>query len=186
MYCPRCGTQAIETTKFCRRCGLALSPVTTYVATGGTAPLTPPTLLIDSSPTSTAKGFWAKLPPNQQMVASILAFIFAIPFLGVFAGGRLAGMAAILMPLGIVWSILYFRAKQREMEQRFHQLHHPPTPQMYRPPQPSSQQAAYQVPPPPLRTNPLADAPPPRQHVPTSVTEEETQRLPQLPRQMEK
>ncbi len=181
MYCPRCGTQAIETTKFCRSCGLALTPVTTYVATGGTAPLTPPTAPMDAAPMNTATGFWAKLPPNQQMVASILAFIFAIPFLGVFAGGRLAGMAAILMPLGIVWSVLYFRAKQREMEQRFHQLHHPPTPQMYTPPQPTP--ISYQAP--PLRTNPLADAPPPRQHVPVSVTEEETQRLPQLPRQME-
>lgn len=183
MYCPRCGTQAIETTKFCRSCGLSMTPVTTYVATGGTAPLTPPTAPMDSTPMSTAKGFWAKLPPHQQMVASILAFIFAIPFLGVFAGGRLAGMAAILMPLGIVWSILYFRAKQREQEQRLHQ--HQPTAQMYTPPQSTAQQATYQVPPPPLRTNPLTDTPPPRQHVPNSVTEEETQRLPQLPRQME-
>ncbi len=181
MYCPRCGTQAIETTKFCRSCGLAMTPVTTYVATGGTAPLTPPPMATDASPMSTAKGFWQKLPPTQQMMASILAFIFAIPFLGVFAGGRMAGMAAILMPLGIVWSVLYFRAKQREMEQRFQQ-NHPPS-QMYAPPPTTTQQPAYQAP--PLRTNPLADTPPPRQPVPNSVTEEETQRLPQLPRQME-
>ncbi len=178
MYCPRCGTQANETTKFCRSCGLAMTPVTTYVATGGTAPLTPPPTQQPTTPASTARGFWDKLPPNQQMIASILAFIFAIPFLGVFAGGRLAGMAAILMPLGIVWSILYFRAKQREMEQRFHQLHHPPTPQMYTPPQPTTNQT-----PPPLRTNPLAGPPPVYSRVPNSVTEEETQRLPPPPRQ---
>lgn len=181
MYCPRCGTQAIETTKFCRSCGLALSPVTTYVATGGTAPLTPPTVPMDATSVSTAKGFWEKLPPNQQMVASILAFIFAIPFLGAFAGGRLAGMAAILMPLGIVWSVLYFRAKQRELEQRFHQLHRPPLAQTYTPPPGMPQPVNIQ--PPPLRTNPLADGPPLRQHVPSSVTEEETQRLPPPPRQ---
>jgi hypothetical protein len=181
MYCPRCGTQAIETTKFCRSCGLAMTPVTTYVATGGTAPLTPPPVPMDSSPMSTAKGFWQKLPPNQQMIASILAFIFAIPFLGVFAGGRLAGMAAILMPLGIVWSVLYFRAKQREMAQRFYPPQ--PTAQMYTPPPTTAPQPAYQVP--PLRTNPLTDTPPARPTVPTSVTEDETQRLPQLPRQME-
>ncbi len=179
MYCPRCGTQAIETPKFCRSCGLALSPVTTYVATGGTAPLTPPPLT--SAPTSGVRSFWDQLPPRQQMKASILAFIFAIPFLGVFGGGRMAGMAATLMPLGIIWSVWYFKAKQRELEQR--QLHHSPTPQMYTPPQPTP--VAYQAPPPPPRTNPLADAPPPRPHVPSSVTEEETQRLPQLPRQME-
>jgi hypothetical protein len=181
MYCPRCGTQAIETTKFCRSCGLAMTPVTTYVATGGTAPLTSP-LPTDDSPLSTVKGFWQKLPPNQQMIASILAFIFAVPFLGVFAGGRLAGMAAILMPLGIVWSVLYFRAKQRESDQRRFQSQ--PPPQMYTPPTPTTtQQPAYQVP--PVRTNPLADTPPQRPTVPNSVTEEETQRLPKLPRQME-
>ena len=178
MYCPRCGTQANETTKFCRSCGLAMTPVTTYVATGGTAPLTPPPTLQSTTPTSTAHGFWDKLPPNQQMIACILAFIFAIPFLGVFAGGRLAGMAAILMPLGIVWSVLYFRAKQRELAQRFHQQHHPPTAQMYTPPQPTTNQ-----PPPPLRTNPLAEPPPKYSHMPISVTEEETQRLPPPPRQ---
>ena len=172
MYCPRCGTQAIETTKFCRSCGLALTPVTTYIATGGTAPLTPPPSLQSTTPTSGARGFWNQLPPYQQMIASILAFIFAIPFLGVFAGGRLAGMAAILMPLGIVWSVLYFRAKQREFEARRHQ----PTAQMYTPPQP----AAYQAPP-PLRTNPLAEPQP--IHPRVSVTEEETQRLPPPPRQ---
>ncbi len=183
MYCPRCGTQAIETTKFCRSCGLAMTPVTTYVATGGTTPLTPPPMMSDTTPMTTAKSFWAKLPPNQQMIASILSFIFAIPFLGVFAGGRLAGMAAILMPLGIVWSVLYFRAKQRELEQRFHQTQHPPIAQSYTPPQTTGQRAAYPAPP-PIRTNPLVDAPPPpRQQVPLSITEEETQRLPPPPRQ---
>jgi hypothetical protein len=111
------------------------------------------------------------------MIASILAFIFAVPFLGVFAGGRLAGMAAILMPLGIIWSVWYFKAKQREWQQRMQ----PPPAQMYTPPQPT----AYQTPIPPPRTNPLADVPPIRPHVPTSVTEEETQRLPPLPKRME-
>ena len=171
MYCPRCGTQAVETLKFCRSCGLALVPVTNYVTTGGTAPLTPPPISSTNLPVSTARGFWEKLPPNQQMIASILGFIFAVPFLGVLAGGRLAGMAAILMPLGIVWSVLYFRAKQKEFEQRWRQ----PVAQMYTPPQPS----VFQTP--PLHTNPLADAPP--VHPPTSVTEGETQRLPPPPRQ---
>jgi hypothetical protein len=150
-------------------------PVTNYVATGGTAPLTPSP--VTAAPPSTARGFWDSLPPNQQMIASILAFIFAVPFLGVFAGGRLAGMAAILMPLGIIWSVWYFKAKQREWQQRMQ----PPPAQMYTPPQPT----AYQMPIPPPRTNPLAEVPPRRPHVPTSVTEEETQRLPPLPKQME-
>lgn len=191
MYCPRCGTQAIETTKFCRSCGLALTPVTTYVATGGTAPLTPPPTSFEATPARSARSFWDKLPPNQQMIASILAFIFAIPFLGVFAGGRLAGMAAILMPLGIIWSILYFRAKQREFEQR----HQHPSAHLYTPPQsaathtPPQPATFHHTPPagtqavPPTRTNPLADATPVPPYAPPSVTEQETQRLPPPPRQ---
>ncbi|HEX4948776.1 MAG TPA: zinc-ribbon domain-containing protein [Blastocatellia bacterium] len=179
MYCPRCGTQAVETTKFCRSCGLSLTPVTTYVATGGTAPLTPPPMHADITHTSSARSFWDKLPPYQQMIASILAFIFAVPFLGVFAGGRLAGMAAILMPLGIIWSVLYFRAKQRELEQRHHQAA-----QMYTPPTTAFQSPPpVAVPTPQPRTNPLADNTPVPPYVPPSVTEQETQRLPQPPRQ---
>jgi hypothetical protein len=118
------------------------------------------------------------------MVASILSFIFAIPVLGVLAGGRLAGLAAILMPLGIIWSVLYFRAKQREFEQR----HPPQTAQMYTPPQPAAfhtppQATASYTPPaaaqPPLpRTNPLAESASAHQYVPPSVTEQETQPLP--------
>ncbi len=177
MYCPRCGTQVIETTKFCRSCGLALTPVTTYVATGGTAPLTPPPLYAETTSTSTARSFWNKLPPSQQMIASILSFIFAIPVLGVLAGGRLAGLAAILMPLGIIWSVLYFRAKQREFDQR----HPQPTAQMYTPPQPAafhtpSQSTATHTPLP--RTNPLAEATSAHPYVPPSITEQETQPLP--------
>lgn len=184
MYCPRCGTQAVETTKFCRSCGLALTPVTTYVATGGTAPLTPPLMYAETPPPSTARSFWQRLPPNQQMIASILSFIFAIPVLGILAGGRLAGLAAILMPLGIIWSVLYFRTKQREFEQR----RAPQMGQMYTPPQPTAfhtpaqpttaytPPAAVQTPLP--RTNPLADATPVQPYAPPSVTEQETQPLP--------
>src|SRR6185503_5824058 len=36
MYCPRCGSQNTEATKFCRQCGLALTQVIDYVSTGGT------------------------------------------------------------------------------------------------------------------------------------------------------
>lgn len=178
MYCPRCGTQANETTKFCRSCGLALVPVTTYVSTGGTTQLTAPPMSAPSAPVSPARSFWEKLPPGQQMIASILSFIFAIPVLGVLAGGRLAGLAAIVMPLGIIWSVLYFRAKQREYDQRLQ----PPPAQMYTPPQPMAfhtpSQPMASPAPPPLRTNPLEESQPIQNLAPPSVTEGETQRLP--------
>ena len=40
MYCPRCGSPNPDATKFCRQCGLALTQLTGYVASGGTAVLT--------------------------------------------------------------------------------------------------------------------------------------------------
>jgi hypothetical protein len=40
MFCPRCGLEIDEGLKFCRNCGLPLSQVTTYVASGGTNELT--------------------------------------------------------------------------------------------------------------------------------------------------
>lgn len=42
MYCPRCGSQNTETTKYCRQCGLPLQQVSGYVATGGTGALAQP------------------------------------------------------------------------------------------------------------------------------------------------
>jgi hypothetical protein len=118
------------------------------------------------------------------MIASILSFIFAIPVLGILAGGRLAGLASVLMPLGIIWSVLYFRTKQREFEQRrasqMAQMYTPPQPAAFQtPPQPT---AAYTPPataqPPQPRTNPLAEATPFQPYSPPSVTEQETQPLP--------
>lgn len=172
MYCPRCGTQAIETTKFCRSCGLPLTPVTSYVTTGGTMPLQSPPVPTDNSLQSTAKGFWNSLPPGQQMAASILAFIFSVPVLGILAGGRLAGIAAVLMPLGIIWSVMYFGQKKREWERMKAAQ---PTQAYVSPPT-----QTYQAPaPPPVQTNPLATDTPPAQHwTPPSVTEEATQPLP--------
>lgn len=178
MYCPRCGTQVNETTKFCRSCGLALVPVTNYVATGGTAPLTPPPVTAAGAPLSPARSWWQKLPPGQQMIASILAFIFSVPVLGILAGGRLAGLAAILMPLGIIWSVLYFRAKQKELDQRL-----ATAAQVYAPPQPTAFQTPPQSVATPMHTNPLEQPSPSPYVAPPSVTEEETQRLPPPPRQ---
>lgn len=49
MFCPKCGQQATETTRFCSRCGLALSGLAEWLAAGGSpaargdeAPAPPP------------------------------------------------------------------------------------------------------------------------------------------------
>src|SRR5262249_5297474 len=54
MYCPRCGSQNTDTTKFCRQCGLPLAQVMDYVAVGGTGalarpPSPPPPPLLETS-----------------------------------------------------------------------------------------------------------------------------------------
>jgi hypothetical protein len=170
MYCPRCGNAVTETTKFCKSCGLSLAPVTSYVASGGTGALAP------QAPQAAQP---AGMPPSQKMVLAILFFVFAPAIFAVLgkglgaeeAGRMLAAIFGVLMVPGIIWSVFYFKARQREWEQQG------ATPQGS---QPSATHAlpppAYQPPLPPQRTNPLAEVP--RRPV-GSVAEDETRRLPE-------
>lgn len=185
MYCPRCGTQANQTTKFCRSCGLALIPVINYVSQGGTTALQPPPP--PEAPTSNnplLKAF-QELEPKQQRTLSILFFIFLVPMLGVLSGifppfRALIPIAAIGMPIGIVWSVMRYKAIEKRLQQQAYQNamsaqmnSYPSTPATptYQPPQTT-----------PI-TNQLAEPPAYPTPVPPSITEEETQRLPSLPRQ---
>ncbi|NOT63237.1 MAG: zinc ribbon domain-containing protein [Acidobacteria bacterium] len=182
MYCPRCGAPNTETTKFCRQCGLALMEVTNYVATGGTSKLTQP----PSQAAQIVSGF----SPKQKMILAIMGFIFLPGFFAVLsdvigAAEILVPICGVIMPIGIVISVMYFRNQAKLLEQS--QLaSQPPQPyplpqQTYAPPQP---QAYLQMPVMPVsavpfnemprttpNTNPLAQ--------PISVTEDETKRLPQ-------
>lgn len=170
MYCPRCGTETTDTTKFCRSCGLALAQVTTYVATGGTAPLTPipqiPQLDHPIIPKSLG------LEPKQQMLMSILLCVFSTPIVAILSNflfflRPLIPLVAILTPVGIVWSVLYYKSQEKKMQLLQSQ---PPIyiPQMAAP-------TTYQSPLPPQQTNPLQEYPTP----PSSVIEDETKPLPQ-------
>lgn len=171
MYCPRCGNAVAETTKFCKSCGLPLAPVTSYVASGGTGALAP-------QPQSQAvqpEG----LPPSQKMVLAILFFVFAPAIFGVLGAGlgmeelgkTLAAVLGVLMVPGVIWSVFYFKARQRQWEQQAATPPgiQPPATQAMLPP-------TYQPPLPPQRTNPLAEVP--RRPV-GSVAEDETRRLPE-------
>ncbi len=176
MYCPRCGSQNTETTKFCRQCGLPLMQVTSYVATGGTGSLTsapPPPISIEPD----------GLTPKQRMALTIILIVISPALLGLLAGitdldlfGYLAGLVSILMPLGIVWTIFHYKAQMRKLQQKafqqqvMQQQMTPPQPQPM--PMPAFQPHSYQAPLSPPPTNPLADQ---RRG---SVTEDETQRFP--------
>jgi hypothetical protein len=159
MYCPNCGSQAAETTKFCRQCGLPLNQLAEYVARGGTAPL------LSQPLNQTAGG----LTPKQQLVLTIMLFVFTPALFGVIGQQigvpDLAGIPAVLMPLGIVWAVFRYKNQQRRLRE---QQSHPTmqTPQQHFEPQPY--QPPLQAPP----TNPIA--------TPSggSVTEAETEQLP--------
>ncbi|MCI0338448.1 MAG: zinc ribbon domain-containing protein [Acidobacteria bacterium] len=164
MFCPRCGSQNAETTKFCRQCGLPMNQLAHYVQSGGTAPLAP------LPPDNIGEGF----TPKQKLVLTIMLFVFMPALLGVIGQGiglgDLAGIPAVLMPFGIVWAVFRYknqlrRLKYQQMQQQIQQPMQQP--QQYF--QPQAQQPPLQSPP----TNPIA------RPVSGSVTEDETQRLPE-------
>lgn len=183
MYCPRCGTQANETTKFCRSCGLALTPLNGYVASGGTMPLqplAPPAMPAPPKSENPLLRAYQELEPKQQMVFSILFFVFLVPLLGVLGGifppfRALVPLAAMGMPLGIVWSVMRYKAIERRLLQ---QRQAPPFQPQSPPPMPRP--LAY---PPPQATPTTNQLEAPRAYptpVPHSIAEDETQRLPRL------
>ncbi|MCI0664595.1 MAG: zinc ribbon domain-containing protein [Acidobacteria bacterium] len=163
MFCPRCGSSNSDTTKFCRQCGLPLTQVTDYVASGGTAPLT-------HSPSSSSRITksieW--MTPKQQLVVTILLLTFLPAIFGVFEGmiglgGGLAGISAVLMPIGIVLAIFRYSYQKRHLGRQQIQ-NSQPQPLL----QPESSNQPIYTPP----TNPIATP------VQGSVTEDETQRFP--------
>jgi hypothetical protein len=94
MFCPRCGVQIVETTKFCKSCGMALASVMDFVASGAASPLGA------SSWTSALSGFSS----GQKVWLLTLALIFspillvAVPF---------------MVPIAIVWMMLQHNLQKR-------------------------------------------------------------------------
>src|SRR5262245_8402105 len=163
MFCPRCGSSNSDTTKFCRQCGLPLSQVTDYVASGGTAPLTHSP---STSSQITKSIEW--MTPKQQLVVTILLLAFAPAIFGVLGGsigigGGLAGIASVLMPIGIVLAIFRYSYQKRHLKQQ---------PVQQNQAQPLLQPESYNPPIVAPPTNPIATP------VRGSVIEDETQRFP--------
>jgi hypothetical protein len=188
MYCPRCGSQNTDATKFCRQCGLPLAQVSDYVAAGGTGALArtaaPPPLPETSE----------MLALKQQRILTILGVciapvVFAILADEVFRVGDIAGLPFLLVPLGIVWARFRYktqlrRLQERQLQEYYAQQHQSmqqqaPTPKLIIQPQtdPSqlaqSAQSAESAQTDAPRTNPLPEA------SPGSVVEDETRKFPE-------
>jgi hypothetical protein len=95
MFCPKCGVHIVDTTKFCKSCGMALAPVIDFVASGGTKPLGA------SAWSNALSGFSS----GQKMFLMILLLIFSPILLGALP---------FLVPIAIVWMIL-----RHSMEKRY-------------------------------------------------------------------
>ncbi len=192
MYCPRCGSQNTETTKYCRQCGLSLAHVAGFVASAGAAGTgaagaTGATGALASPPPQPAQ-YPVQLSETAEMLAlkhkrtmTILAMCIAPVVLSIlgeelFRRGDLFATLFLLLPLGVMWAFSHYKIQIRRLQEQQlqqyweaqQQLHQPPKPA----PQPLFQESIHQpaLPPP---TNPFNVANPAR----GSVIEDETQRF---------
>ncbi len=182
MYCPRCGAQNTETTKFCRQCGLALAQISNYVATGGTGPLpqTPAQPPVYAAPpfqfTETAEMMALRHKRTMTVLAMLIAPV-VLTIIGeeVFNAGEVMAILFLMIPLGVMWAVSRYRVQLRQLqEQQLQQHYAPPQHHHQPPPQPTFQARDRQPALSPPPTNPLNVANPAH----GSVTEEETQRFP--------
>ena len=181
MFCPRCGTQNPENTKFCRQCGLGLASLTGYVATGGTGAL--------AAPPPSAAPVPVQLPETSEMIAlkqkralTILACIL-LPIVSTILAeetsnqGDVFAVSFLLIPFGITWAVYQYKAQLRRLqEEQLRQFYGGAAPPVYAPPPaPVSFQAPPvqpQLAPPP--TNRFQSAVPGQ----GSVVEDDTRKLP--------
>jgi hypothetical protein len=187
MFCPRCGSQNTDATKYCRQCGLPLAQVSDYVAAGGTGAITRP-------PAPPLPETSEMLALKQQRILTILGVciapvVFAILADEVFKFGDLAGIPFLLVPIGIVWARFRYKMRLRLLQERqlqeYYAQHHQlmpqqaPTPKLIIQPQTDPSQVAQvaqvahlaQVDAP--KTNPLPE------QSPGSVVEDETRKFPE-------
>ena len=163
MFCPRCGASILDGLKFCRNCGLPVTQVSTYVATGGTASLTTPP---EVDPTE-------YLTPLQRLILTIVVLVAAPAIVAILSAmigldGAFVAIQSVFTPIGIVWAIFHYKSVMRR--RKHNQLLYANQPIIEQP------QRAQIIDPgvpalPQTPTNPLRE---PRQG---SVVEDETQRF---------
>jgi hypothetical protein len=181
MFCPRCGSQNTDATKFCRQCGLPLAQVIDYVAAGGTGAIAQPPAPQPPPMPETSE----MLALKQKRTLTILSVCIApvvLAILGseVFRMDDLAGIPFLLVPIGIVWAAFHYKTQLRRLQERQLQEYYalrqpnqpmpqqPPTPKLILQPQTDQPQLAQLDAP---RTNPLAEP------YPGSVVEDETRKF---------
>jgi hypothetical protein len=189
MYCPRCGSQNTDTTKFCRQCGLPLAQVMDYVSTGGTGALAkpqyqqpPPPPLIETS---------EMLALKHKRILTILSICIAPVIFAIlsdevfhFHNDALVPITFMLIPIGVVWAKFRYKMQLRRLQERqlqeyySHQQHQQSMPQQASGPKLIIQAPSNQAPVGHLqfdapRTNPLAEP----SH--GSVVEDETRKFPE-------
>jgi hypothetical protein len=111
IYCPRCGSPNGEIVKFCRQCGLPLAEVTGYLSSGGTSKLTP----IQRSRNPLAQIF-SNFTPRQKMILAIVLAVFSPAFFAALDAGEVSPLAAIFMPVVILFSVFYFRNQEKQLK----------------------------------------------------------------------
>lgn len=183
MFCPRCGMQNTEATKFCRQCGLPLAQVTSVV-TAGTGALNSPQqtvpqpMLVPGQLPETAQMLAVKQKRTMTIMAMcILPAVSAIVSDMMFNAGEVVAALFLLIPLGVFWAQsrckVELRRLQEQQLQQFYAGQYPAYPQPA--PQPGFQSpppAQSPLPPPP--TNPFNLANPAQ----GSVIEDDTRKLP--------
>jgi hypothetical protein len=117
MYCPRCGSQNTDATKFCRQCGLTLAQVIDYVAAGGAGALAQSPAAAPPSETS------EMLALKQKKTSTILSVciapvVFAAIADRVFGIRDIAGIPFMLIPVGIVWANFRYKMQLRRVQER--------------------------------------------------------------------
>ena len=161
MFCPRCAAPINEQLKYCRGCGLPVSQVTSYVASGGTQDLVRPELTSESPPAHSS------MTPLQKMVLKIVALLLAPPVVAAFAASidlppELGRFPAIFLPFGMLIAVFQYRNQKRRLSAS----------DVTGEQQQTIARTPVQKTLPPKETNPLDARQPP------SVIEEETIRLP--------
>jgi zinc-ribbon domain len=123
MYCPRCGSQNTDATKFCRNCGLSLAQVTDYVAAGGTGalgqPTSPPPPLMETSEMLALK--------HKRILTILSVCIGPVVFAAIGDSlrlGDIVGIPFLLIPIGIVWASFRYKMQLRRLQERQLQEYH--------------------------------------------------------------
>jgi hypothetical protein len=115
IFCPRCGTSNHQKVRFCRQCGLSMTPVTGYLAGEVPSVISPTPPLPDHHSLKPHHRLLASLTPRQKMILSIVLAVTSPAVFGILDLDELSPLAAILMPFAIIFAVFYFRNQEKHL-----------------------------------------------------------------------